>query len=161
MATKKPVNLEPVEMVSLRDVRIANTSGHCVWMKANVPQTVPGPLVDTALEMGCVPSTATVYEDHKAKLERQMRERTELIETLISGITALVKKNDLNDFTPTGHPKLEVLADICDVDPNLVTMELRDHAFAEWNTRNRRGGAGKSKPKKDDAQSAPAESAPE
>jgi len=130
---------EAIQMVSLRDVRVVNTSGHCVLMKAGVPEKIPGALVDTALSLGCVPADSTVYEDHKSKLERLERERKALVETLISGVDALVRRNKFEDFTPTGHPKIDVLAEICDVNPNLITHELRDHAFAEWNTRNRTG----------------------
>lgn len=130
---------ESIQMVSLRDVRVVNTSGHCVLMKAGEPTRIPGALVETALSLGCVPADSTVYEDHKSKLERLERERKALVETLIAGVDTLVRRNQFEDFTPTGHPKIDVLAEICDVDPNSVTHELRDHAFVEWNTRNRTG----------------------
>lgn len=138
-----PVNTAPVQMVSLRDVRIANTSGHCINMVAGEPKTVPGPLVDDALNLGCVPADSRVYEDHKAKLERKMKEEAELAENLIAGIDILVRRNNFDDFTPTGHPKIDVLAETIDVDPNLITTQMRDHAFAEWSSRNRRATAPK------------------
>lgn len=135
--TTPRIKNEPCEMVSLRTVRIANTSGHCIILEANKPALVPAPLVSTALELGCVPANAQVYEDHKNQLAAKVRAEEQLLEDMISGITALVKRNNFEDFTPTGHPKIDVLAEIIDVDPNRITQELRDHAFAEWNTRNR------------------------
>ena len=41
-------------MISLRDLRLTNTSGHCVLVKANTPAMIPRPLRGDAITAGMV-----------------------------------------------------------------------------------------------------------
>ena len=137
MATPKIKNTPDCMMVSLRDVRVANTSGHCLWFKANEPQMVPGALVDDAASVGCVPVDAKEYEDHKTKLEAAAKAHEELKDKLIAAVDAMVRRNKFDEFTPTGHPKISVLAEEAGVAEKEISDQLRDHVFAEWRVRNR------------------------
>ena len=137
MTTPKIKNTPACMMVSLRDVRVANTLGVCIWFKANEPVLVPGALVDDAAAVGCVPVDATEYEDHKAKLDKAAKAQDELKAKLMAAVDVMVRRNAPEDFTPTGHPKLSVLASEAGVDQKDVSEQLRDHVFAEWRANNR------------------------
>ena len=41
-------------MISLRDVRLSNTSGHCVLVKAQIPTTIPPQLREDAIIAGMI-----------------------------------------------------------------------------------------------------------
>ena len=125
-------------MVSLRDVRVANTSGHCIWVMANKPTLVPGPLVDTAASLGCVPADAKVYQEHKDAQERYFEEEQERYAKLVDACERLVKRNDIKDFTPSGYPKCDVLAKEAGVDARYVSDTVRSRVFETWRTRNQK-----------------------
>lgn len=148
MATPKMANTPDCMMISLRDVRVASTLGHCLWFKANEPQLVPNGMVNDAAAVGCVPVDAKEYEAYRMKLSSAAEAHEELKETLIAAIDSMVKRNTIADFTPTGHPKIPALATEAKVDVSQVTEQLRDHVFAEWRARNRNAREQKQKTQK-------------
>lgn len=124
-------------MVSLRDVRIASKLGHVVFLRANEPGLVPGCLVDQASSLGCVPSDSAVFETHKRKLEERAAAEKLFNDSILAAIDGLVKRNDIEDFTPTGYPKIAALEREVGCDKGAISDTLRDHLFAEWRARNR------------------------
>lgn len=148
MNQMKIKNTPDCMMVSLRDVRVTNTMGACVWLKANEPMMVPGVLVDDAAALGCVPVDSNEYESHKTKLEKVAKAQEELKEKLIDATDILVRRNDFKDFTSTGHPRIEALAIVAEISEKEITEQMRDHAFAEWSSRNRRSVQSKQSSKK-------------
>lgn len=131
------LNTPDCDMVSMRDVRISSTLGHTIYMKAEVPMRVPGPLVDIAAEQGCIPSNSKEYEAFKQKLSTRAAAEKMLTTALVTGIAAMVKRNKFEEFTPSGHPKIDVLAKEIGVETSAITEQMRDHAFSQWREINR------------------------
>jgi hypothetical protein len=97
-------------MKSLRNFRLASTSGHCPQFVAGKPTFVPDVAVSDAMQAGCVPVEADeiphIEEIQKAKLEFSGDIRKSVI---MLAIKAIIDKNDHKEFDGAGNPKDSVV----------------------------------------------------
>jgi len=95
-------------MKSLRDFRLATTSGHVIEILANEPKFIPEVAVSEAMKHGCVPvdpKDIPFFDDQtRAKVEFTSDIRASL---LYSTIDEIVKENKPAYFTGGGVPKAE------------------------------------------------------
>lgn len=135
--TKSATKAPDCVMVSLRDQRVTSTLGHTVFMQANVPMRVPGPLVDQAASQGCIPADSNEYEAHKQKAAAAAAANKVFEKAIIDAISTLVKRNNYKDFTSSGHPRIDSLAAEIGIEPGSISEQTRDLAFAKWQEINK------------------------
>lgn len=117
-----------VKVLSLRAVRLASLNGMCVHIPANEPKNIPAVLLHEALAAGCIPAEES---DISALREAQVvadQDRTVRDEIIAAGITQLVDMNDVEDFSPTGVPRIASLRAI--VGDETITSAERDEVWA-------------------------------
>ena len=96
-------------MKSLRDVRLTNTSGHCIPVVANEPKNIPPDLYQVALASGmveCEKAPAPIVEaeaDDPADDEITGEAREKAIE---AAVLKLIVRNDEADFKADLTPKV-------------------------------------------------------
>jgi len=122
-------------MISLRDFRLSNTSGHCVLVEANKPTMIPPPLREDAIMAGMVdtdvplaleadevaaPAPAPAAPPIPAAVALIAKEAAPAVEApaviedtgvddaeaLSSAIRKILVRNDPTDFKNDGTPKV-------------------------------------------------------
>ncbi len=121
-------------MISLRDVRLSNTTGHCVSVQANTPVFIPGPLREDAMLAGMVETDAPLPGEEVAEetpvpikapspvapVPVQAKEAAPAVEApapiedtgvddaeaLATAVRKLLVRNDPTDFKNDGTPKV-------------------------------------------------------
>lgn len=113
-------------MKSLRDIRLSNTSGHCILVKAEVPVTIPNGLLAEALAAGLVetegskPTTATeptVSAEEQAAIDAAAAQEAADQRTadLDAAILIVLTRKDEDDFKKDGTPKATKI--VAELDP--------------------------------------------
>ena len=113
------------QMKSLRNFRLATTTGFVCLVESNTPFFCPDNAVEDAMKAGCVP----VNEEDIPFYEDQARARVDFTGTLRQSIiylaiSTIVKENSTKNFDAGGMPKLEVVADRLGM--TVGAAELRD-----------------------------------
>lgn len=103
-------------MKSLRDIRLSNTSGHCINVVANEPKLIPKGLVQEALAHGMIeveggPELKTEPDPDPPK-EMDAEERIALLD---QAVLKVLTRNDEDDFKKDGTPKATKV--IAELDP--------------------------------------------
>ena len=106
------MSLAPVEMVSLRDVRIATTAGHIVQFEAKTPRLVPAAVVQDAMNAGCMPTDpedAPMYEDmSRAIVDFQGNVRKSIV---YLAVEMICKANEVSSYDAGGVPKDSIVSE--------------------------------------------------
>jgi hypothetical protein len=98
-------------MKSLRNFRLASTTGHCPAFEAGKPTYVPDVAVGEAMQAGCVPCDPEeiphIEEIQRAKVEFSGDIRKSVI---MLALKSIIAKNDHKEFDGAGNPKHEVVS---------------------------------------------------
>lgn len=101
-----------IEMLSLRNFRLATTKGHIVRFEARKPRMVPDEIAAEAMAAGCVPThdaDAPFIDDlTRANVEFQGDIRRSVV---ILALEAIAKSNVAKNFNGAGTPKANVLSE--------------------------------------------------
>lgn len=111
--------------LSLRDLRIASTTGHVVTIKANEPTFIPEPVRTEAEALGCVP-VDQIKEAPKVEVELSDDARRA---KLLEAIDILATTGNEKDFTVDGRPRARAVLDAAGV--KATTEEIQD-VWAEY-----------------------------
>ncbi len=113
------------QMKSLRNFRLATTTGFVAMVSASEPFFCPDNCVDEAMKAGCVPvneGDIPFYEDaSRARVDFVGNLRASII---YMAIDVIVKENNTKNFDAGGMPKLDVVADRLAM--QVSPAELRD-----------------------------------
>ena len=103
---------EPVKLVLNRNYRLASTMGHVIFFKKDVPVEVPAVMYPEAINLGAVRADGKdAYED-KPEPPKHAASADERADLLRSALDTLIKRNDTEDFTATGNPKIAAVEKI-------------------------------------------------
>ena len=117
-----------VKVLSLRAVRLASLNGMCVTIPANEAKEIPAVLLHEALAAGCIPAEeADVFALRDAQVAAD-QDRISREEYLTAGIEQLCDMNNIEDFSPTGVPRVGSLRTI--LGDESVTSVERDQVWA-------------------------------
>lgn len=98
-------------MISLRKLRLASTSGHVVHFDANTPTNVPQEAVREAMALGCVPVNAEEAPEFADASRAKIEFGGELRESLLFlVISRMIEENDVKQFDSGGRPKASALS---------------------------------------------------
>lgn len=126
-----------IEMISLRNFRLATTRGHVVHFKAKEPKLVPDEIAAEAMAAGCVPTReadAPFIDDlTRAKVEFQGDIRRSV---LLLALDTIAKANNAKHFNGAGVPKANILSDRLGFD---VTPTEVNAAWQEYNAAKSQG----------------------
>lgn len=123
-----------IEMISLRNFRLATTRGHVVHFKAKEPKMVPDEIAGEAMAAGCVPTSEAdvpfIDDLTRANVEFQGDIRRSV---LILALETVAKTNNSKHFNGAGVPKATVLSDRLgfDVTPTEVTAAWQEYNAAK------------------------------
>ncbi len=95
-------------MISLIDRRLANTSGHCIFVKADEAIWIPPGLERDAYACGMVQTKdqpAPEKEEAPVEIDDNSAEEDLFAVQLDQALLRLLTRNDESDFTADGNPK--------------------------------------------------------
>jgi len=104
------------EVVSLRNFRLASTTGHCVVFEAGKPTLIPNSILAEAMEKGCA-TTDTLDANLIERIHgNSARSRVQFSGGLRDSIIALflqdfIAANNIKDFDAAGEVKHQVLSE--------------------------------------------------
>ena len=118
-------------MKSLRDIRLSNTSGHCVLVTADEPINIPPGLYADAITSGMVEcDTAEPVKEPELIVETQTAEEiaAQRAAELDAAILIVLTRNSEEDFKKDGTPKAtKVVAELApEFDPTPSATEISD-----------------------------------
>lgn len=128
-------------MISLRNFRLASTTGHVIQFEARVARDVPDVLVPEAMAAGCVPTDETDIPFHedlsRAKIEFQGDIRRSM---LFLAVKLVAETNAAKDFDGGGVPKVKTISDrlgyevsrkeLIDIWQQYLTTKAEDREYA-------------------------------
>jgi hypothetical protein len=117
-----------IDVITLRPLRLASLNGMCVNIPANKPYALPSVLLPEALAAGCIPAEQSDVEELRDAQVVADQNRIERDEAIAAAIQLLVDKNDTEDFSPTGVPRITALRDVMGDDS--LTSKERDEVWA-------------------------------
>jgi hypothetical protein len=104
------------EVVSLRNFRLASTTGHVVVFAAGEPKLIPNAILAEAMEKGCVPSDSldvgVLERIHGNSARSRVEFRGDLRESIIAlFLQDFIAANNIKDFDAAGEVKHSVLSE--------------------------------------------------
>lgn len=104
------------EVVSLRNFRLASTTGHVVIFQAGEPKLIPNNILAEAMEKGCVPSdsldTGVLERLHGNSARARVEFRGNLRESIVAlFLQDFIAANNVKDFDAAGEVKHQVLSE--------------------------------------------------
>ena len=110
------VHKNQTEVVSLRNFRLASTSGHVVQFAAGEPKLIPNVILAEAMEKGCVPSESldlgVLERIHGSSARSRVEFRGSLRESLIAlFLQDFIAANNVKDFDAAGEVKHQILSE--------------------------------------------------
>lgn len=101
-----------VEMVLNRTTVLSSTLGHMINFEKDVPINIPQILVSAAAQMGAVPTDDAIDPfkvEEEEKVPQPVDPGTRLLD-IRAVVDAIVEKNDINEFTANGTPKVAAVS---------------------------------------------------
>lgn len=112
----KPVTVKTVEMVMDRNYTVRSTLGHIITFKKGEPTLVVASMVRSCAEVGArrVDGEEAIkpVEEEDVAQAQQAVDPGQRMDDVRAAIDKLVEKNDVDDFTAGGSPKVASVSEV-------------------------------------------------
>ena len=117
-----------MDFVLHRDFTHASALGHAIEFKKGVPTMVPPALYAEVRAIGAVPE-GELPEEAGPVTSTEPTDPTKRADDILAAISLMADRNDRNDFSATGAPRVPALAAVLGWKP---TTQERDQLWARF-----------------------------